>query len=204
MILFKVYKTATDLVIETSKGTRLCKLRHSNFNDMQALEDQCTALISQEVKTTAFGDGKWDSSYFYKIEAVSKPQEPNEQSFESRLPLGRKFDGHTSQKVYGPPGTGKTTLMLDHIKKQLEADVSPEDIAFISFSNAGANAAKKRVSESFPGYGSIDFPNFSTMHSLATKVGGGSGKTLCQEEHWKAFDKTIICFNEWTEVNDPD
>jgi len=134
---------------------------------------------------------------------VSKPQEPNEQSFESRLPLGRKFDGHTSQKVYGPPGTGKTTLMLDHIRKQLEADVSPEDIAFISFSNAGANAAKKRVSESFPGYGSIDFPNFSTMHSLATKVGGGSGKTLCQEEHWKAFDKTIICFNEWTEVNDP-
>jgi hypothetical protein len=203
MILFKVYKTATDLVIETSEGTRLCKLRHSNFKDMQALEDQCTALISQEVKTTAFGDGKWDSSYFYKIEAVSKPQEPNEQSFESRLPLGRRFDGHTSQKVYGPPGTGKTTLMLDHIKKQLEADVSPEDIAFISFSNAGANAAKKRVSESFPGYGSIDFPNFSTMHSLATKVGGGSGKTLCQEEHWKAFDKTIICFNEWTEVNDP-
>ena len=88
MILLKVYKTATDLVIETSEGTRLCKLRHSNFNDMQVLEDQCTALIGQEVKTTAFGDGKWDSSYFYKIEAVSKPQEPNEQSFESRLPLG--------------------------------------------------------------------------------------------------------------------
>ena len=171
---------------------------------MQVLEDQCIALIGQEVKTTAFGDGKWDSSYFYKIEAVSKPQDPDEQSFESRLPLGKKFDGHTSQKVYGPPGTGKTTLMLDHIKKQLEADVSPEDIAFISFSNAGANAAKKRVSEFFPGYRSIDFPNFSTMHSLATKVGGGSGKTLCQEEHWKAFDKTIICFNEWTEVNDPD
>ena len=133
----------------------------------------------------------------------SVDKKPNEQSFETRLPLGKKFNGHTSQKVYGPPGTGKTTLMLDHVSTQLEAGVSPEDIAFISFSNAGANAAKKRVSESFPGYGSIDFPNFSTMHSLATKVGGGSGKTLCQETHWKVFDKTIICFNEWTEVNDP-
>ena len=198
------------LIINTDQGDFKNRIDYAP----PGIVEKCKKYIGRNIKLTVragtgTGGKTWkELGWFVNIteaesETKSGHKKSEENSFETRLPLGRKFDGHTSQKVYGPPGTGKTTLMLDHVGTHLAADVRPEDIAFISFSNAGANAAKKRVSDSFPGYGSIDFPNFSTMHSLATKIGGGLGRTLCQEEHWKAFDNTIICYNEWTEVNDP-
>ena len=41
MKLLKVYKTDNDLIIDTTDGYRVCKLRHSNFVDMDALESKC-------------------------------------------------------------------------------------------------------------------------------------------------------------------
>ena len=74
--------------------------------------------------------------------------------------------------------------------KELQKNgVDPENIAFISYTYAAANEAKKRVSRKFPGLGSLNFPNFSTMHSLATKIGGEKGKELCLEEHWKDLEQ---------------
>ena len=203
MKLLKVYRTDQDLVVDTSDGRRLCKLRHSNFVDIDALESQCKFLIGKEVKTIAFQHEKFGDKYFYKISEVEGSNDELKKLLVQQIPLGKTFKNHSSQKIFGPPGTGKTTFLLNKVKEHVANGVDPKDIAFISYTNAAANEAKKRVSENFPGMGSVDFPNFSTMHSLATKIGGSKGKELCIEEHWKAFDSAIICFTEWTEKNDP-
>jgi len=206
MQLLNVYKTDDDLIIDTSEGLRVCKLRHNNFVDIESLEALCRSLIGKDVKTTAFKHDIYGDKYFYKInEDISNKESLDELKINliKKLPLNQKFKNRSSQKIFGPPGTGKTTFLLKKIKEHIDNGVKPENIAFISFTNAAANESKKNVSENFPGLGSIDFPNFSTMHSLATKIGGNKGKDLCLEEHWKAFDDEIFCFTEWTEKNDP-
>ena len=136
-----------------------------------------------------------------------QPQMPsedfNKETIINKIPVGKTFKKHSSQKIFGPPGTGKTTFLLEKVKEHVKNGIKPEDIAFISYTNAAANEAKKGVSSVFPDLGSIDFPHFSTMHSLATIIGGDKGRELCLEEHWKAFDETIFCFTEWTVINDP-
>ena len=56
MKLLKVYRTDEDLVIETTDGYRVCKLRHSNNNfiDIDALESKCKLLVGKDVITIAF------------------------------------------------------------------------------------------------------------------------------------------------------
>jgi len=203
MKLLKVYRTDQDLVIETTDGYRVCRLRHSNFVDIDALESQCKLLIGKKVKTIAFQHERYGETYFYQISEMEDSIDELKKSLIQQIPLGKTFKNHSSQKIFGPPGTGKTTFLLKKIKKHIKNGVKPENIAFISYTNAATNEAKKSVSKNFSGLGSINFPNFSTMHSLATKIGGNKGKELCLEEHWKAFDDRIFCFTEWTEKNDP-
>ena len=119
------------------------------------------------------------------------------------LPYGKIFENQTSQKIFGPPGTGKTTQLIGKVEEAIKSGVLPNDIAFISFSNGAANVAKNRVSEALPEFGTLDFPNFSTMHSLATRVGEDTGKVLMEEEHFKAFDPQIDTWKEWTELGNP-
>ena len=74
-----------------------------------------------------------------KQSMVSPPKE-----LIKKIPLKQKFKKHSSQKIFGPPGTGKTTFLLSQIKEHVDKGVKPENIAFISFTNAAANEAKKR------------------------------------------------------------
>ena len=121
----------------------------------------------------------------------------------NRLPYGLEFSDRISQKIYGPPGTGKTFQLIAQVKKAVTSGINLENIGFISFSNEAANVARIRVAEEFKHLGSIDFPNFCTMHSLATRVGGTAGYNLCEEKHFNEFDKSITCWNEWTQIGDP-
>ena len=105
-------------------------------------------------------------------------------------------------KIFGPPGTGKTHSLINIVKEHVAAGVDPERIAFISFTNVAADEAKARVAEAFPEMGFVSFPNFSTLHSLATRHGGALGRTLCQKEHLKAFDSAIACEDEWIKQGD--
>lgn len=73
-------------------------------------------------------------------------------------------------KVYGPPGTGKTYTLIERIlKKHLRLGISPQDIAFISFTNKAVNTARDRAIETFPDLSTEDFKKFSTLHSYCRK-----------------------------------
>ena len=139
MKLLKVYKTDNDLIIDTTDGYRVCKLRHSNFVDMDALESKCKSLIGKNIETTAFQHERYGATYFYKINEISSSKESLEElkkELIKKIPLKQKFKRHSSQKIFGPPGTGKTTFLLSQIKEHVDKGVKPENIAFISFTNA--------------------------------------------------------------------
>ena len=126
----------------------------------------------------------------------------DENSITYDFPTGKVFKTQKSKKIYGPPGTGKTTVLIEIVKKAINDGISPEDIAFIAFTNKAANVAKDRVSIAFPDLGFIAFPNFSTIHAFATKIGGTGGSKLMQQGDFKEFDKNIVCWTEWTSLGD--
>jgi DNA helicase-2/ATP-dependent DNA helicase PcrA len=67
--------------------------------------------------------------------------------------------------ILGPPGTGKTTTLLGIIEEALKT-VTPEKIAFVSFTNKAVEEAIDRASLKFK-LPKKRFVNFRTLHSLA-------------------------------------
>ena len=90
--------------------------------------------------------------------------------------------------VPGPPGTGKTYhLINNYLKKEIEEyKTSPDKIAYLTFSNAATNEAKKRILSAFPQV--KDFPYICTMHSLGTKqLNIDTNTQLLKDDKWNAF-----------------
>ena len=208
MKVLNVRKTDRYLIIETDLGERKIKL---NFPNIEEIERKCYEFKGREclVDISTFNKNQWDSSeWFSDIWEVKidpeKTQSSGSMDNEDNLlfPMGKVFENQRSLKIFGPPGTGKTTKLIKYVQDSIDVGVEPQDIAFISFSNQAAQVAKTRVRKS-SNLGSIEFPNFCTMHSLATKVGGSLGMTLMREEHFKRFDPKIQCWTELTEVGSP-
>ena len=90
--------------------------------------------------------------------------------------------------IPGPPGTGKTYhLINNYLKKEIEQyKTSPDKIAYLTFSNAATNEARKRILPTFPQV--KDFPYICTMHSLGTRqLNIDTNVQLLKEEKWNAF-----------------
>ena len=179
--------------IVTSEGSFICS---KGTNDIDELAVKALKSVGKQIDIKFASSEEAFKSIFEDLSEVPETQVPV-------LPIQREFTAHSSTKIFGPPGTGKTTKLIGYVKEAVNSGVLPNDIAFISFSNGAATVAKRRVVEALPGYGSIDFPNFSTMHSLATRVGNDAGMKLMVEEHFLSFDPTIECWKEWTELDNP-
>jgi len=93
--------------------------------------------------------------------------------------------------IPGPPGTGKTYHLTNHyLRKELEEyKTSPKKIAYITFSNAAADEARKRIGNLFPKFDiKKDFSYVSTMHTLGTRqLNIDTNIQLLKDEKWNAF-----------------
>lgn len=67
---------------------------------------------------------------------------------------------------FGPPGCGKTTTLLQIMEKELKEGVSPDRIAFLTFTRRARFEAMDRVGKAL-GMTQRDLPYFRTIHSLA-------------------------------------
>jgi superfamily I DNA/RNA helicase len=88
--------------------------------------------------------------------------------------------------IPGPPGTGKTyrliNVHLEHELQQLKTE--SKKILYISFSNAAAEEARKRINELYPGNEII----VSTMHSFGTSMLKIDTNTqLLEGKTWNTF-----------------
>jgi superfamily I DNA/RNA helicase len=93
--------------------------------------------------------------------------------------------------IPGPPGTGKTYHLTNHyLRKELEEYKTPSNkIAYITFSNAAADEAKKRIGNMFPKFDvKKDFPYVSTMHTLGTRqLNIDTSTQLLKDDKWNSF-----------------
>jgi len=72
-------------------------------------------------------------------------------------------------KIFGPPGTGKTYQLLRRIKYFIRKGISPNQIAYFSFTNKAVDETVMRLKIDLPQYTEDDFPYFSTIHSFARR-----------------------------------
>ena len=90
--------------------------------------------------------------------------------------------------IPGPPGTGKTYhLINNYLKKEIEEyKTSADKIAYLTFSNAATDEAKKRIFSTFPQV--KEFPYICTMHSLGTReLNIDTNTKLLKDKKWNAF-----------------
>lgn len=86
--------------------------------------------------------------------------------------------------ILGPPGTGKTTRLLDIIEKEIANGLSPDRIAFCSFTKKATEEAIDRVVERFK-FKRTDMRYFKTVHSLAFHTLGLSRSQVMQKRDYQ-------------------
>lgn len=70
--------------------------------------------------------------------------------------------------IIGGPGTGKTETLLKMVETELSEGLTPDRIAFVSFTRQAAYGARQRAMDKF-GLPEEAFPHFRTLHSMAYK-----------------------------------
>lgn len=197
MKLLDVTKDCRYLYIETDEGTRQQSL---SWRGVDALEIKCRSLINQEI--TYSTSGNWDPKvWFQDVNAVQVHSEKVTLTKNSQFPLLKTWSEHSVKKVYGPPGTGKTTRLVEIATDAIKSGVKPEDVGYFAFTNVAADEAKERIAVSL-NIEALRFGNFSTLHSLTTRMGGNEGKQLCQKQHLQLFDANISIREEWLRAGD--
>lgn len=168
------------------------KLRYGQSADAKR---HAESLVGQLVTTETFDPIKWPAKFWWlSVKA----------HVERHAPVAPK----SCTKIFGPPGTGKTTELMNKVVDYIGAGGQTDKIAFLTFTNNAANVAQERIIEAakrdFPArqFSLMDFPNFSTLHSLATRIGGLMGKNVLDVNKLRQFDPDIKSEVVWMKLGD--
>lgn len=93
--------------------------------------------------------------------------------------------------ILGPPGSGKTTTLLDIAEREMRAGISTADIAFVTFTKAGAREAQQRAAERFSLDPETDLPWYRTLHSLAYRQLGIARDEVMGRDDWADFSRIV-------------
>jgi len=94
-------------------------------------------------------------------------------------------------RIFGPPGCGKTTTLLNLVDQALTDHVSPNQIAFLSFTRKAANEARERAAKRFNLNAKTDLTYFRTLHSLSYRLLGLKDDQLMQTDHFNELSNHL-------------
>lgn len=203
MKLLDVSRDQKYLYIHTDEGARKQSL---SWDGVDQLEMKCRSLIGQEISCST--SGAWNKNVWFQD--VSPRQVPKNIATQTpsahlpiagQFPLGKTWNSRAVKRIFGPPGTGKTTRLVNIAKNAIQGGVRPDDVGYFAFTNVASDEARDRIAKDLDLEPS-QFLNFSTLHSLATRMGGNEGKSLCQKEHLQRFDSNIRTREEWLRAGD--
>lgn len=93
-------------------------------------------------------------------------------------------------RVYGPPGTGKTHAATSWLEKQVAAGARRDALAFVSFTNAACDEARRRIGARLDLY-EYELGHCATLHALAKRALNISGRDWLVDGAWlKSFAST--------------
>lgn len=162
------------------------KLSYSHSHEARR---QAERLIGSMVVTETYDPSSWPpEEWWLSVRSHTQPSTEVERSV---------------LKVFGPPGTGKTAALIEHVKEHVKKGVQTDKIAFLAFTNVAADVARGRVLEAFPEKSLMDFPNFCTLHSLATRLGALMGRDVLGVDRLQQFDPNIRKDVVWMKKGDP-
>lgn len=162
------------------------KLSYRNSHEARITAER---LVGSLVTTDTYDPSRWPTTdWWVNISPYERPTE--------------RLAGPVS-KVFGPPGTGKTSRLIEHVKQHVRQGGETSKIGFFTFTNGAADVARQRVLEAFPEKTAADFPNFSTLHSLATRIGGLMGRQILDVGRLREFDPNIRSESVWMKKGDP-
>lgn len=100
---------------------------------------------------------------------------------------------------FGPPGTGKTSTLVGLVKQAIEDGTPPHRIAYLAFTRAAAQEARRRVVEELQ-IDPEELPWFRTLHSTAAKQLGIRAGDLMEAHDWHTIGEALNL--ELTEPDD--
>ena len=104
--------------------------------------------------------------------------------------------------ILGPPGTGKTTSLMDIMEREMNNGVSPQRIAFVSFTRKAAHEAASRAMDLF-NLKRAYLPYFKTLHSLAFQIHGLRRDEVLQGKNLREIGDLLgLTFSYRTEIED--
>lgn len=92
-------------------------------------------------------------------------------------------------KIFGTAGAGKTTKLIEIVDQLLESGVSPERIAFCSFTKKAVDEMIDRVLLKYKRFNQKNFPYFKTIHAIC--YASSSNKNLMNYKNFSEIAESL-------------